>query len=55
MKLKDYCYDQDRRVATIWIVETDPVQLENLLMILREPPEESQDEVDYDSVIFGEH
>lgn len=53
MKLKDHVYDKDRKIATIWLEDTDPVQLENLLMILREPPLESQDEQDYDTIIFG--
>lgn len=53
MKYKDHVYDKDRKIATIWIEETDQVQLENLLMILREDnPKESQKKDNFDTIIF---
>ena len=54
MKLKDFVYDKDRMIATIWVEETDPVQLENLLMILREDNPQPQDEVDYAEIIWSD-
>ena len=54
MKLKDYVFDKENCKATIWLDEVNPIQLENLLLILREGPKEPQNEVDYNTVIFGE-
>ena len=53
MKLKDFVFDSDKGVATLWLEEVHPIQLRNLLMILQDDPE-PQDEMGYDTVIFGE-
>ena len=55
MKLKDYVFDPDRGLATIWLEEVLPVQLENILMILRDEPETNLNSVNYDSLIFGDN
>ena len=54
MKLKDYVFDSDLQKATLFLVEVNSVQLENLLMILRDDPKEPQDETDYNAIIYGE-
>lgn len=56
MKLKDFIYDPDLRKATIFLEETEPIQLENLLMILREDEEEDESGGDdWENIIFGEN
>ena len=55
MKYKDHIYDLDLKTATIKLVEVEKVQLENLLLLLKEEPEQSQDEMSYDTIIFGEN
>jgi len=55
MKLKDFVYDPELRKANIMLEEVEPIQLENLLMILRDEEEEKDDnQTDYLSIIFGE-
>ena len=54
IKLKDYIYDKERDIATIWIEEIDQKQLERLLQIFKAANPEPQNEFDYDDIIFGD-
>lgn len=53
MKLKDYIYDPDRKIVTIWIEEIDREQLEKLLILFKATNPEPQNEFDYDDIIFN--
>ena len=54
MTLKDYIYDPDRKVATIWLEKLEPDHLEKLLAIFRAANPEPKQEFDYDAIIFNE-
>ena len=52
MKYKDHIYDPDLKTVTIKFVEVEEFQLENLLLLLKDEPEQPQDQVDYEEIIF---
>ena len=52
MKYKDHIYDDELKTATIWLTEVEPVQLDNLLMILKEPKEDNSSS-DLEEIIFS--
>lgn len=52
MKLQDYIYDSITKKAALILEEVEEIQLANLLLILKDEPEQPQDQVDFNSVIF---
>lgn len=54
MKYKDHIYDPDLKTLNLKLVEVEEIQLENLLLSLKEPPKQPQGEVNYGVIIFGE-
>jgi len=56
MKLRDFIYDEELKKANLFLEEVEPIQLENLLMILRGDEEEQEDEGEnWEEIIFGEN
>lgn len=54
MTLKDYIYDSERKVATIWLEKIEPDHLTKLLAIFRASNPEPKKDFDFDSIIFDE-
>jgi len=57
LRLKDYVYDKDLKKANIFLEEVEPIQLENLLLILEENPDDPEfnKETDYEAIIFDDN